>query len=106
MGEVADPLGDVCSAQGIALLKRERTQPDQGGPVGKGPLEEPSRLIYAALADPQFAQPCETIGRHPWTHRLEVAEGVGHVPQLEVPDWTASTITGWLEEVGLLSCSS
>lgn len=42
---------------------------------------------------------------HP-TWRLAIAEGVGHVPQLEVPEWTADTVTGWLEEVGLLSCSS
>ena len=28
--------------------------------------------------------------------RFEVAEGVGHVPQLEVPDWTAEHILDWL----------
>jgi pimeloyl-ACP methyl ester carboxylesterase len=28
--------------------------------------------------------------------RFEVAEGVGHVPQLEVPDWTAGQILDWL----------
>ncbi len=28
--------------------------------------------------------------------RFEVAHGVGHVPQLEVPDWTAEQILGWL----------
>ena len=30
------------------------------------------------------------------TWRFEVAEGVGHVPQLEVPDWTAEHILDWL----------
>jgi pimeloyl-ACP methyl ester carboxylesterase len=30
------------------------------------------------------------------TWRFEVAQGVGHVPQLEVPDWTARQIRGWL----------
>ena len=28
--------------------------------------------------------------------RFEVAHGVGHVPQLEVPDWTAERILDWL----------
>jgi pimeloyl-ACP methyl ester carboxylesterase len=30
--------------------------------------------------------------------RFEVAEGVGHVPQLEVPEWTAAQILDWLAE--------
>jgi pimeloyl-ACP methyl ester carboxylesterase len=30
------------------------------------------------------------------TWRFEVAEGVGHVPQLEVPGWTAEHILDWL----------
>jgi pimeloyl-ACP methyl ester carboxylesterase len=30
------------------------------------------------------------------TWRFEVAHGVGHVPQLEVPDWTAKHIRHWL----------
>jgi pimeloyl-ACP methyl ester carboxylesterase len=29
---------------------------------------------------------------------FEVAEGVGHVPQLEAPAWTAARILGWLAE--------
>lgn len=37
---------------------------------------------------------------HP-TWRLEIAHGVGHVPQLEAPDWTAATMLGWLAELGL-----
>ncbi len=28
--------------------------------------------------------------------RFEVAAGVGHVPQLEVPEWTAEKVLGWL----------
>jgi pimeloyl-ACP methyl ester carboxylesterase len=32
--------------------------------------------------------------------RFEVASGVGHVPQLEVPDWTIGQILGWLETDG------
>ncbi|MEI8080708.1 MAG: alpha/beta hydrolase, partial [Actinomycetes bacterium] len=30
--------------------------------------------------------------------RFEVAHGVGHVPQLEVPDWTIHQILNWLAE--------
>jgi pimeloyl-ACP methyl ester carboxylesterase len=30
------------------------------------------------------------------TWRFEVAHGVGHVPQLEVPEWTAERIRNWL----------
>jgi pimeloyl-ACP methyl ester carboxylesterase len=30
--------------------------------------------------------------------RFAVAQGVGHVPQLEVPEWTAEQILGWLAE--------
>jgi len=32
------------------------------------------------------------------TWRFEVARGVGHVPQLEVPDWTAERILSWLAD--------
>lgn len=34
------------------------------------------------------------------TWRFEVAEGVGHVPQLEVPDWTIDQIRQWLATDG------
>ncbi|HEX7461785.1 MAG TPA: alpha/beta hydrolase [Dermatophilaceae bacterium] len=33
--------------------------------------------------------------------RFEVATGVGHVPQLEVPKWTLNQIHGWLKTDGL-----
>ena len=36
--------------------------------------------------------------RPSWT--LEVLPGVGHVPQLEVPERTAQLITGWLGQDG------
>jgi pimeloyl-ACP methyl ester carboxylesterase len=32
--------------------------------------------------------------------RLEVAHGVGHVPQLEVPEWTVERILAWLRSDG------
>jgi pimeloyl-ACP methyl ester carboxylesterase len=31
------------------------------------------------------------------TWRFEVAEGVGHLPQLEAPDWTAGHLLDWLQ---------
>ena len=40
-----------------------------------------------------------TAAAHPaW--RFEVAEGVGHVPQLEVPEWTAGHVLDWLDREG------
>jgi pimeloyl-ACP methyl ester carboxylesterase len=30
--------------------------------------------------------------------RLEVAADCGHVPQLEMPDWTAALVTEWMRE--------
>jgi pimeloyl-ACP methyl ester carboxylesterase len=38
----------------------------------------------------------EGVARANPTWRFEVARGVGHVPQLEVPDWTAATVLDWL----------
>lgn len=35
------------------------------------------------------------------TWRFEVAEDVGHVPQLEVPEWTTDRILDWLSTEGL-----
>ncbi len=35
------------------------------------------------------------------TWRFEVAHGVGHVPQLEVPDWTLNQILDWLKTDGV-----
>jgi pimeloyl-ACP methyl ester carboxylesterase len=35
------------------------------------------------------------------TWRFEVAHGVGHVPQLEVPEWTISLIQDWLKTDGV-----
>jgi hypothetical protein len=34
------------------------------------------------------------------TWRFEVARNVGHVPQLEVPDWTIAHILDWLAVEG------
>jgi hypothetical protein len=39
--------------------------------------------------------------RHPGWRYLELA-GVGHVPQLQVPDRLAKEILGWLEQTALL----
>lgn len=40
-----------------------------------------------------------TARAHPAWH-FEVAEGVGHVPQLEAPEWTIDRIVAWLEAEG------
>lgn len=37
------------------------------------------------------------------TWRFEVAEDVGHVPQLEVPEWTIETIQDWLASEGAVA---
>lgn len=50
---------------------------------------EHDRLVSLRVAEAVAAD-------HPaW--RLEVARGVGHVPQLEVPEWTATAILEWLD---------
>jgi len=38
--------------------------------------------------------------------RLEIARGIGHVPQLEAPDWTASVVTDWLVSLHSAASSS
>jgi hypothetical protein len=40
------------------------------------------------------------------TWRFEIAEGVGHVPQLEVPGWTAEHILDWLGTGGRTAAAS
>jgi pimeloyl-ACP methyl ester carboxylesterase len=37
------------------------------------------------------------------TWQFAVADGVGHVPQLEVPDWTARQILDWLADNGRMA---
>jgi len=44
----------------------------------------------------------DVAGRHPGWRYLELA-GVGHVPQLQVPDRLAKEILGWLEQAALLA---
>jgi pimeloyl-ACP methyl ester carboxylesterase len=43
------------------------------------------------------------VARRNPTWRFEVAEGVGHVPQLEVPTWTTDQIRSWLESDGAIA---
>jgi len=38
--------------------------------------------------------------------RFEVARGIGHVPQLEAPDWTASVVLDWLAPLHKAESSS
>lgn len=40
------------------------------------------------------------------TWRFEVAQGVGHVPQLEVPEWTAAHLLDWLGTEGAVAATA
>jgi pimeloyl-ACP methyl ester carboxylesterase len=56
------------------------------------------RLVSARVAD-------EVAQANPhW--RYEIARGVGHVPQLEAPEWTASVVLDWLASMQKVSSSS
>ena len=37
------------------------------------------------------------------TGSCAIAEGVGHVPQLEAPDWTAGSYREWIDSTGVAS---
>jgi pimeloyl-ACP methyl ester carboxylesterase len=43
------------------------------------------------------------VARHNPAWRFEVAENVGHVPQLEAPDWTVDRIRDWLGSEGAVA---
>jgi len=45
----------------------------------------------------------ERIARTHSKWRFVPARGVGHVPQLEVPEWTADTVLSWLRDESLLA---
>ena len=51
-----------------------------------------------AGSDPTLKPACFAAAHPAW--RFEVAEGVGHVPQLEVPEWTAGHLLDWLDREG------
>lgn len=44
-----------------------------------------------------------TVARRNPTWRFEVADDVGHVPQLEVPEWTVEQIRDWLAQEGAVA---
>jgi pimeloyl-ACP methyl ester carboxylesterase len=66
-------------------------------------IESPVLLIHGAkdrLVPVRVARSVATA--HPdW--QLEIAEDVGHVPQLEAADWTAGVIGKWLRDNALVS---
>jgi pimeloyl-ACP methyl ester carboxylesterase len=52
-----------------------------------------------------LATAVELASEHPdWS--FAVAAGVGHVPQLEVPDWTATRIRCWLDGEGAVAAQA
>jgi len=38
--------------------------------------------------------------------RFEIARGIGHVPQLEAPDWTAALVLDWADSLDSLTSVS
>jgi pimeloyl-ACP methyl ester carboxylesterase len=48
----------------------------------------------------------EDVARANPTWRFEVARGIGHVPQLEAPEWTASVVVDWLASLQSVSSSA
>jgi len=89
--EIDDAMLEAARSLMWALARRRRyaaTLASMRGPVlllhgDKDRLVSVASARAAAKANPAW--------------RFEVAEGVGHVPQLEVPDWTAARIRDWLD---------
>lgn len=105
-------------ALGIALTEEKYTQP--GGPADfldaarslvrmlarsrtfrakMADVRAPVLLIHGEadrLVSLRVAKSVADANPH-W--RFEVARGIGHVPQLEAPEWTAALVLEWLESV-------
>jgi pimeloyl-ACP methyl ester carboxylesterase len=63
-------------------------------------LDQPTLLLHgdADRLVPLAASRQMSLAKPMWT--FEVAAGVGHIPMMEVPEWTLERITRWLEAEG------
>jgi pimeloyl-ACP methyl ester carboxylesterase len=69
-------------------------------------VQAPVLLIHGdhdRLVSPRIADDFARANPH-W--RYEVAHGIGHVPQLEAPEWTASIVEDWLASMHNVSSSA
>lgn len=66
-------------------------------------IQAPVLLIHGAKDRLVPVRVARSVAKaHPdW--QLEIADDVGHVPQLEAADWTADVVRGWLRANGLVS---
>jgi pimeloyl-ACP methyl ester carboxylesterase len=89
-GEVDDAMLDAARSLMRVLALRRRHVEMLGAMAGPVLLlhGDKDRLVSVASA--------RATARVNPSWRFEVAEHVGHVPQLEVPDWTAERIRDWL----------
>lgn len=65
-----------------------------------GRITEPVLLLHGAKDRLVPLAAARRVARANPTWRFEVAEDVGHVPQLEAPGWTIDQILDWLDDEG------
>lgn len=87
---------EVAARSVIAEVVRRRSPAS----AGSGLDDLPVLLLHG---DRDRLVPVRTVAAVAAAHpawRFAVAEGVGHVPMLEAPQWTADQVRTWLAEVG------
>lgn len=68
-----------------------------------GRISKPVLLLHGAKDRLVPIAAARRVARANPTWRFEVAEDVGHVPQLEVPEWTIDRILDWLVDEGTIA---
>jgi pimeloyl-ACP methyl ester carboxylesterase len=68
-----------------------------------GRISKPVLLLHGAKDRLVPIAAARRVARANPTWRFEVAEDVGHVPQLEVPEWTTDRILDWLADEGTIA---
>jgi pimeloyl-ACP methyl ester carboxylesterase len=68
-----------------------------------GRISKPVLLLHGAKDRLVPIAAARRVARANPTWRFEVAEDVGHVPQLEVPEWTIDRILDWLADEGTIA---